>query len=184
MKRIANPLAALLYRAVATKLPDSTGPGGSVWRGIRLALARRMLLSVGEGANIEKGAMFNRHRIVSLGHRSGIGIDCRLYGPVQIRDDVMMGPEVVIYASSHDYSDVDTPMIGQGRQTDRPVLIDSNVWIGTRAIILPGVRIGEGAIVGAGAVVTRDVPEYAVVAGNPARVVRDRRIDSRGDAGV
>jgi maltose O-acetyltransferase len=133
-----------------------------------------MLASQGSKTNIEKGALFSRRRLVALGDRSGIGIDCRLYGPVTIGSDVMMGPEVVIYASSHDFSEVDRPMIQQGFVEDRPVTIEDNVWIGTRAVILPGVTIGQGSVIGACAVVTRDIPPFSVVVGNPGRVVKSR----------
>jgi acetyltransferase-like isoleucine patch superfamily enzyme len=60
-----------------------------------------------------------------------------------------------------------------GRRVFRPICIEDGVWIGSRAVILPGVRIGRGAVVGAGAVVTRDVPAHALVAGIPAKTIRD-----------
>lgn len=167
-------LAAIAYHAFAKHLPDSTKPGGALWRALRATFARRMLGPSGDAINIEHGASFGRRRAVKVGSRSGIGIDCRLYGPVTIGAGVMMGPEVIIYASSHSYADSDLPMIDQGYGRDRPVVIEDDVWIGTRAIILPGVRVGRGCIIGAGAVLTRDVPPYSVVAGNPARVVRKR----------
>jgi len=66
------------------------------------------------------------------------------------------------------------PMNRQGWSEDRPVCIEDDVWIGSRVILLPGVRIGKGSIVGAGSVVTRDVEPYAIVAGNPARKIRSR----------
>jgi maltose O-acetyltransferase len=63
----------------------------------------------------------------------------------------------------------------QGIDVERPIVIDDDVWIGARVIILPGVHIGTGAVIGAGAVVTKDVPAYAVVGGNPARVIKMRK---------
>ena len=66
-------------------------------------------------------------------------------------------------------------MCKQGSTEERPVVIGNDVWIGGRVIILPGVKIGDGAIVGAGSVVTRDVSEYDIVAGNPARVIKNRK---------
>ena len=85
-----------------------------------------------------------------------------------------MGPEVVILGVNHRFDDCERPMIEQGYHDRKPVAIGDDVWIGTRAIILPGVRIGRGAIVAAGAVVTRDVNEFDIVGGNPARVIRSR----------
>lgn len=85
----------------------------------------------------------------------------------------MMGPEVVILTNSHKFNSVDVPMNKQGSFIE-PVVIGNDVWIGTRAIILPGVRIGNGVIIGAGAIVTKDVPDYAVVGGVPAKIIRFR----------
>jgi maltose O-acetyltransferase len=85
-----------------------------------------------------------------------------------------MGPEVVIRTNNHRFDRTDIPMRIQGFSEEKPVFIGDDVWIGQRAIILPGVRVGDHAIVGAGAVVTKDVPKGAIVGGNPARVLRMR----------
>jgi maltose O-acetyltransferase len=102
-------------------------------------------------------------------------MDALVVGPVEIGADVMMGPRCVLLATSHDFSSVDVPMNQQGFSEPRPIVIEDDVWIGAGATILPGVRIGRGSIIGAGAVVPRDVPAWSVAVGNPARVVRDRR---------
>jgi maltose O-acetyltransferase len=86
----------------------------------------------------------------------------------------MMGPEVLIYTRNHSTSRIDIPMIEQGDTDIAPVIIEDDVWIGARVIILPGVTVGSGSVLGAGAVVSRDVPPYAVVVGNTGRVVRYR----------
>jgi acetyltransferase-like isoleucine patch superfamily enzyme len=92
----------------------------------------------------------------------------------RIGANVMMGPEVVIFSYNHATSRVDIPMIRQGFTACFPVTIGDDVWIGRRVIILPGVTVGSGCILGAGAVISRDVPPGAVAVGNPARVVRYR----------
>lgn len=112
---------------------------------------------------------------VSIGNNSGIGINARLRWSVAIGDNVMMGPDVVILTKNHEIAYPDIPMIEQGYRKDQPVTIESDVWIGTRVIILPGVHIGSGSVIAAGAVVSKDVPNWTVVAGNPAKVVRLRR---------
>ena len=66
-------------------------------------------------------------------------------------------------------------MCQQGYYEEKPIVIGDDVWIGGHVIVLPGVHIGTGAIVGAGAVVTKDVPDYAVVGGNPARIIKSRK---------
>ncbi len=86
----------------------------------------------------------------------------------------MMGPEVIVLTQHHKFDRLDIPMRQQGHKPYEPVIIGDDVWIGIRAIILPGVKIGKGAIIGAGAVVTKDVPEYAIVGGVPARVIKLR----------
>lgn len=123
--------------------------------------------------NIERHALFSPD--VSLKDNSGIGIDCELYGPISLGSDVMMGPEVVIYTSGHAHDRIDIPMRLQGASEIKPVSIGNDVWIGRRVMIMPGVTIGNGVIIGAGAVVTKDVPDYAVVGGVPARILRYRK---------
>lgn len=85
-----------------------------------------------------------------------------------------MGPDVLIITQNHRFDQLDLPMWRQGFSPSEPVIIGNDVWVGTRAIILPGVTISKGAIIGAGAVVTKDVPEYAIVGGNPARLIKYR----------
>ena len=100
-------------------------------------------------------------------------MNCAVHGPLTIGTDVMMGPEVVILTNSHKYDKCDIPMNKQGSYV-LPVVIGNDVWIGTRAIILPCVKIGNGVIIGTGTVVTKDVPDYAVVGGVPAKIIRLR----------
>lgn len=98
---------------------------------------------------------------------------------IRIGDHVMFGPEVTVRGGNHKVDQVGVPMTAAAKgagddDLDRGVTIGDDVWVGTRAVILSGVTVGRGAVVGAGAVVTRSVPPYAIVAGNPARVIRLR----------
>jgi acetyltransferase-like isoleucine patch superfamily enzyme len=99
---------------------------------------------------------------------------CRIGPGVELGDYVMVAPGCAVVGSDHNTSQAGTPMIFSGRPPRPPTLIESDVWIGFRAIIIAGVRIGRGAVIGAGAVVTRDVEAYSVVAGVPARKVSMR----------
>ncbi|MDG4758927.1 acyltransferase [Micromonospora sp. WMMD710] len=115
-------------------------------------------------------------RNVDLGYRPVL-IAAR--ARIRIGDNVMFGPEVTIRGGNHRIDQVGVPMIAVGKEPgdethDRGVVIGDDVWVGTRAVILHGVSIGRGAVIGAGSVVTRSVPPYAVAAGNPARVIRLR----------
>jgi acetyltransferase-like isoleucine patch superfamily enzyme len=94
-------------------------------------------------------------------------LDCN---EVHIGHHVMIGPSVQIYTAAH-HLQAETRI--QGWEVAKAIVIEENVWIGGSAILLPGVRIGQNAVVGAGAVVTRSVPANTVVAGNPARVIRE-----------
>lgn len=89
-------------------------------------------------------------------------------------DDVRTGPEFAIITANHSFDNPDIPIRLQGK-TKSPVVIKDRVWIGMRVIILPGVTIGEGAVIGAGSIVTKDVKPYDIVAGNPARVIKNRK---------
>lgn len=85
-------------------------------------------MSIGEQVNIEKGANILEGTIV--GNRSGVGINANLYGPVQIGEDAMMGPDCIIYTSNHKFSDTTIPMKEQGFSEIREVVIGNDVWIG------------------------------------------------------
>ena len=172
MRKIRILFGKILY-VVASRLPESFAHiqiGQKWFRGL---CGKLILETCGKGVNIEKGAMFPS--CTELGDFSGIGVRARLSGKVIIGNDVMMAPDVCIYARNHAYDRLDIPMDRQGIAPERPVVIGDDVWIGTRVIILPGVKVGTGAVIGAGAVVTKDVPDYAVVGGNPAYVIKMRK---------
>jgi maltose O-acetyltransferase len=110
---------------------------------------------------------------IAIGDNSGFGMNSRI-GSVTIGKNVMMGPDCLILTKNHAFDSTDIPMNMQGYKEDSPVTIGNDVWIGQRVIILPALRIGDGAIIGAGSVVTKNVEDYTIVAGNPARVIRKR----------
>ena len=90
-------------------------------------------------------------------------------GHIYVGDYVMIGPNVTIATASHP---LETDLRRQGLQSNKDVHIEENVWIGAGAIILPGVTIGKNSVIGAGSVVTKDIPENVVAVGNPCRVIR------------
>lgn len=168
MKRIKRRIGRILY-LFGCCMPESYARINLGQRRFRAMCGRLILESCGKDVNIEKGAIFASS--VKLGDRSGIGINSRISGSCSIGSDVMMGPECMIFTTNHEYSRRDIPMNQQGNQKEQPVQIMDDVWIGGRSIILPGVTIGQGAIVAAGAVVTKDVPPFAIVGGVPARLI-------------
>jgi len=167
-------IAQLLYYSIGIHLPESDRPFNFKAKQIRRFLVKRLFKSVGKEVNIEKGVIFGRGQDIEIGDYSGIGIDARVQGPLIIGKNVMMGPEVIIYTHNHAYDRRDIPMIAQGITEAKPVIIEDDVWIGARVIILPGVRIKQGSIISAGAVVTKDVDEYQIVGGVPAKVIKSR----------
>ena len=93
--------------------------------------------------------------------------------PIFIGNNVMIGPGVVITTLNHGYTDLTIPM-RSNKEEIKPIVIEDDIWIGAHSIILPGVKIGKGAIIAAGAVVTRDVEQYSIVGGVPAKKIKSR----------
>jgi len=172
MRRIKLLIGRILY-LFASHLPESFFWINFGQKNIRAFCGKLILAKCGRCVNIEKGANFPSS--AELGDHSGIGIRAQINGKVMIGNNVMMGPDVCIYAKNHAFDRTDIPMNLQGFTPEKPVVIEDDVWIGAKAIILPGVHIGTGVVIGAGAVVTKDVPDYAVVGGNPARILKMRK---------
>src|SRR5665213_2999078 len=160
----------ILYHGFGRHLPASATPAGFLWRRVRYWICRPLFAHCGRNVNVESGASIGM-RTVSIGSNSGIGVRASVGSGTKIGSDVMMGPDVLIVTRNHAKSRVDIPMVQQGFGSCAPVTIGNDVWIGARVIILPGVTVGAGSILGAGAVISRDVPPWAVVVGNPQRVV-------------
>lgn len=122
----------------------------------------------------------SRGGCVSIGSRTGIGPFCVLYGHggLEIGSDCMIASHVVLIPENHRFDRLDVPMRAQGG-TRRGIRIGDDVWLATQVVVLDGVSIGKGAVIGAGAVVTGDIPDYAIAHGVPARVVGYRRQSQR-----
>jgi maltose O-acetyltransferase len=174
LARINRYVALCLYYGIANKLP-ARGPLAEPSRWIRQELCRRFLAGCGERINISRDVHLGTGSQVSIGHRSGLGPGCRVYGGLVMGDEVMVGPDVAFLSENHRFDRLDEPIGWQGVTERNLPRIEDGVWIGLRATILAGKVVGEGAIVGACAVVTKDVAPYAIVGGNPAVVIGTRR---------
>lgn len=133
------------------------------------------LVSLGDNVRFYRGVHVetNGKEIVigSDTHFAPYGI---LYAPLEIGRQCAVAAHVVFASIGQGYDDVQIPFVEQVA-TSRKIIVEDNVWIGANAVITQGVRIGTGSIIGAGAVVTRDVEPYSVMGGVPARLIRKRR---------
>lgn len=170
--KIRRKIGALLYYIIAQHLPPSYSGLKIGQLQLRRFCGRLMLKSCGKKINIERHAYFSPN--VSIGDYSGIGVNARIHGTCIIGSYVMMGEDCIIITRNHQHASSNIPMMQQGFEAERPVIIDDDVWIGDRVTILPGVHIGTGSIIAAGAVVTKSVPCYSIVAGVPAKVIKKR----------
>lgn len=124
-------------------------------------------------------SMLGSNIYIANGKRVSFGYGCRINENVYIEkadigNDVLIAPNVSILSRMHEFARTDIPMSLQGYRPEKGVVIGDDVWLGRNVVVLPGVNIGKGVIVGAGAVVTKDIPDYAIVAGVPAKVVKMR----------
>lgn len=121
---------------------------------------------------------FIKPKYVNRNLRTGpychFGEGCYIGQNVKLGKYVMCGPEVVIAMGGHNFESAGVPIIFSGQPRIRKTIIGDDVWIGYRALIKSGVRIGNGSIIGMGAVVTKDVPAYSIVGGTPAKILGSR----------
>jgi len=174
-------LALLFYYVIGWRLPTQPMPGWRLGYWLRRRLLSMICRGIGRDVIVKQWAYIGNGDGLRVGDRSQIGHNSRIDKDVAIGADVMMGPDVVIMTGGHAFNDLSTPMISQPAVARRPVTIEDDVWIGTRVIILPGVRVGRGSIIGAGSVVTKDVPPNAIVGGSPAKLIRYRSDNSTAE---
>ena len=141
----------------------------SIHLGRDVLVGRQATLAAGYGPG--DPGLGGRTLVIGDGCVLGAGITVTAHQYVELGEQVFTGQRVFITDASHGYQDPDTP-IGRQFGTHQPVLIGSGTWLGHGAVILPGTRLGRNVVVAAGAVVRGEVEDHAVVAGNPARVVR------------
>lgn len=109
---------------------------------------------------------------IIIGNNFYLNAHCHLLGEITFGNDVMIGPKTIIWGRDHGMG-LESSMNTQPH-TSEPITIGNDIWIGANVIILKGVKIGDGAVIGAGSIVTKDIPEKAIVVGNPAKIVKYR----------
>lgn len=173
MSKIYAKLLRVSYQLVA-RVPYKPGVC------LRLGFLRWVGAQVGDGCIIATHVHLVEPRKLEMRSRASVSpnaiLDCR--GTLFIGEATMIGIHAIVLTSSHRFGRTDIPMRDQGMSV-WPVRIEDDVWIGARAVVLPGVTIGRGSIIAAGAVVTRDVPPYSIAGGVPAKVLRSRLQNDR-----
>ena len=189
--RRAGTEAAAWFEAAVLGLPGGAGVAArrlwlraairSCGSGVRLGTGCRLFggggISLGAGFNAVGGALLGAlDGRLTVGERVSVNVGAVLDaagGELIVGPDCMIGPYAVLRASNHAFARRDVPMRAQGHEPGR-IELEADVWVGAHAVILAGVRVGKGAIVAAGAVVTKDVPPGAIVGGVPAKVIGSR----------
>ena len=150
-------------------------PGYRIFYAIRYWLVKRIIKNCGKNVVVKSNCYFGNGTKLEVGDFSQLGQNARILGPVKIGSHVIMAPDVVIMAVTHDVSDLTKPMIDKSNPSiESKVEIGNNIWIGTRVIIMPGIKIGNNSIIGAGAVVTKSFPENSIIGGVPAKLIKTR----------
>jgi len=136
------------------------------------------MFSIGNDSTIEDFATVNNGvGEVIIGERTRIGLGNTIIGPVNIGNDIMFAQNITVSGLNHGYEDISTPISLQPTSTS-PITIEDEVWIGANSVIVAGVTVGKHSVVAAGSIVTRDVPPYSIVAGNPAKLLKQYNPES------
>lgn len=177
-RRQAAKLGWTLARARARLGPGAVTLGANVRISPHAAVVTQPgdRVAIGDGCKLARGAILATHGgWIELGPECSVQPYAILYGHggLRVGRHVRIAAHAVLIPANHVFDDVDRPIALQG-ETREGIVIEDDVWIGAHATVLDGCRVGRGAVVAAGAVVTKDVPPYTVVAGCPARAIRER----------
>ena len=146
----------------------------NVLRRVRMSWRRLCYRAWGVHPTSYLGKNCNLHRSLKMGAYGYIGPHSVVPSGVTMGNYVMIGPELLVTGADHRFDEPGVAIIFSGRPDPRDVVIEDDVWIGARTTLIKRVRVGRGAVIAAGAVVTRDVPPYTIVGGVPARKIRLR----------
>ena len=160
------------YVRLLAPLYQHRGRGSKIYWSVRMDTPPYRRFWLGRRSVVESFCCINNAvGDVIIGDHTRIGIHCTIIGPVCIGSHVNLAQGITVTALNHNFEDI-TQRIDQQGITTKPIVIGDDVWIGANSVILPGVTLGSHVIVAAGAVVTKDIPDNCVVAGVPARVIK------------
>lgn len=142
---------------------------------LRMFLLKLFFKKCGKGLTVRNFVSIEFPENISIGNHVSLNQYCWLngVGGIEVGDFVRIAPRVSIVSFSHEFSDPDIPIKLQGTKKAK-VVVEDDVWIGAHCVIVAGVKIGKGSVIGAGSVVTRDIPSYSIAVGAPAKVIRKR----------
>lgn len=167
----------VLYYLLFRYLPSNScfiKPLGRLSAYLRYITCKHIFKSCGRGVGIERLATFGDGKNIEIGDFSNLGINCSVPSDIKIGRDVMMGPNFTCYVVNHRYDRLDIPMNKQGTTPRTKLEIGNDVWIGRDVLLMPGGYIPNGAVVAARSVVTKKFPDYSVLGGVPAKVIKFR----------
>ena len=166
----------VLYYGFAYYLPNSYLPVvGKFFNAIRVFCVKRIFKECEEIRTINRKVRFSTGRKIVMGRGSGIGANTEVPDDIIIGRNVMISRDVFILNRNHKFDRSDIPINDQGYYESKQTVIEDDVWIGLRTIMTPGRIVKKGTIVGMGSVLTKDFPEYSIVGGNPAKLIRSRK---------
>ncbi len=160
------------YVRLLAPLYQHRGRGAKIYPSVRMDTPPYRRFWLGKRSVIESYCCINNAvGDITIGDYTRIGIHCTVIGPVCIGSHVNLAQGITVTALNHNFEEP-TKRIDEQGITTKPVVIGDDVWIGANAVILPGVTIGRHCVIAAGAVVTKDVPDYTLVGGVPAKVIK------------
>ncbi len=167
---ISQLIALAIYYGFLYWIPFN----GKAMKTMRRACCKRIFKHCGKNVTIMNKANFGSGRNIEIGDNSGLGLNCCIPSNTIIGDNVMMGPNVYIFSQNHVFDSIDIPMIQQGISEPKQTIIEDDVWIGRNVLMTPGRHIRKGTIIAAGTVLCKDFNEYAIIGGNPSKLIRYR----------
>lgn len=168
----------LWVRMFVNPILNKRGKGSLIRRRVRMDIFPYNKFSLGKHSTIEDFSTINNGvGDVFIGDRTRLGMSNVIIGPINIGNDIMFAQNIVCSALNHVYEDINMPIADQN-VTTKLITIEDEVWIGANAVITAGVTVGKHSVVAGGSVVTKDVPPYSIVGGNPAKLLKQYNKDT------
>lgn len=174
-KAISRKVAYFLYHYFAQYLPNSyNGKIGRISNAIRVKLCHKMFKKCGKISTINRRVDFGNGFNIEMGDGSGIGEYTQIPPNTIIGKNVMFGRYCFVLSRNHRFDRTDVPIVQQGFLPFKQTVIEDDCWIGMHTLFTPGRHVKKGTIIGMGSVLTKDFPEYSILGGAPAKLIKSR----------